>query len=213
VSAIAIAPWLALWESQGGQLRKAGKDLNFAWEQGTLKGQATVEMLQEEQFEKAVSEVGEDSKENKNKKGIYPSLKEQGQKNKIKFQLLTLVAWPSTFAHRKRVLIKRSSFREPALSVGFIPREESVSSIKLFFSLVIINMESAFDPIPTAASSCPCGQNAPGWGTEKPLGLQNCQQPEVKVKTENIPGPSLTRCVSNADASSTLTNFYSDRTR
>jgi len=47
-----------------------GKDLNFAWEQRTLKGQATLEMLQEELSEKAESEVGEDSKENKNKKGI-----------------------------------------------------------------------------------------------------------------------------------------------
>ncbi len=49
---------------------KLEKDLNFAWEQGILKGQTTLEMLQEELSQKAESEVGEDYKENKNKKGI-----------------------------------------------------------------------------------------------------------------------------------------------
>jgi len=67
------------------------------------------------------------------------------------------------------VFIKRSSLREPTLSVGLIPREELISNIKLPFPLVIINMESAFDPIPSAASSCPYGQNAPGLGTGEPL--------------------------------------------
>jgi len=88
---------------------KLGKVLDFAWEQRTLKagvqpvwrlvrsclenqkccqqaiekGQAVLEMLQEERSEKTESEAGEDSKENKNKKGIYPSLKEQGQRKKI----------------------------------------------------------------------------------------------------------------------------------
>lgn len=89
------------------------------------------------------------------------------RKTRTRKEFLLLVARPSTFAHRKRVLIKRSSLRKPALSAGPIPREKSVSNIKLLFSLVIINMESVFDPIPTAASSCPCGQNAPGWGTKR----------------------------------------------
>jgi len=74
-----------------------------------------------------------------------------------------------TFAHRRRVLIKRSSLRKPALSAGLIPREESVSSIKLLFSLVIINMESAFDPIPTAASSAPVVKMPQVGGQKEPL--------------------------------------------
>jgi len=191
----AIAPWFTV----SGNLmvdswNKLGKDLDFAWEQRTLKvgvqpvwhlvrscledqkccqqaikkRQAALEMLQEERSEKAESEAGEDSKENKNKKGIYPSLKEQGQRKKI-FQLLPLVAWPSTFAHRRRAFIKRSSLRESTLSAGHIPREELIANIKLPFPLVIIDMESAFDTIPSVASSCPYVQNAPGLGAGEPL--------------------------------------------
>lgn len=116
------------------------------------KGQAVLEMLQEKWSKKAESEVGEDSKENKNKKRI----------SAFSGQTFNSCSQKES-AHLKKF------FKEPALSAGPIPREEPVSSIKLLFSLVIISMENAFDPIPTAASSCPCGRNVPGWGAEKPL--------------------------------------------
>jgi len=88
-----------------------------------------------------------------------------------KFQSLPSVATPSTLAHRRRAFIKRSSLRDPALSAGLIPREELVSNIKSPAPLFIIDMESASDSVPAAASPCPCGQNAPGWGTGEPLKL------------------------------------------
>jgi len=85
-----------------------------------------------------------------------------------KFQLLPSVTRPSTLAHR-RTFIKKSSLREPALSAGLIPREELVSSIKSPSLLFIIGVQSASDPIPATVSSCPCGQNAPGWEGGEPL--------------------------------------------
>ncbi|ERE66066.1 putative Retrovirus-related Gag polyprotein [Cricetulus griseus] len=80
---------------------KLGKDLDFAWEQGTLKpyvrpvwqlvcscledqegnkkaianGQAALEMLQEERSEQSESEAGKETRKG-NKKRVYPSLGE-----------------------------------------------------------------------------------------------------------------------------------------
>jgi len=84
---------------------------------------------------------------------------------KKKFQLLPSVARPSTLAHKRRAFIKRSSLREPVLSAGPIPREESVSSIKSPSLLFIIDLESASESIPAVVSSCPLCSKCPRLGS------------------------------------------------